>query len=88
MLAERGRTFQEAVRTALSRNADVMVHIDGDGQFDPTDIAKLIAPIIDGHAHMVTASRFLDPQLVPDMPAVKRWGNRGGGSDRGIVDGS
>ena len=72
-----GLTFQEAVRVALSKNVDVMVNIDGDGQFNPADIAKLTASIIDGRAHMVTASRFLDPQLVPDMPAVKRWGNRG-----------
>ena len=26
---------------------------------------------------MVTASRFLDRNLVPQMPMVKRWGNGG-----------
>jgi hypothetical protein len=54
-----------------------MVHIDGDGQFDPGDIPRLVDPVVTGRAHMVTASRFLDPELAPDMPAVKRWGNRG-----------
>ena len=54
-----------------------MVHIDGDGQFEAADIPKLVAPVVDGRADMVTASRFLDRQLEPDMPSVKRWGNRG-----------
>ena len=72
-----GSTFREAVGIALSRGADVMVHIDGDGQFDPVDIPRLVNPVVTRQAHMVTASRFLNPKLVPDMPAVKRWGNGG-----------
>jgi len=72
-----GVTFREAVGIALARRVDVMVHIDGDGQFDAADIPKLVAPVIEGHADMVTASRFLDAELVPDMPRVKLWGNRG-----------
>lgn len=72
-----GTTFRDAVGEALSRGAHVMVHIDGDGQFDPADIPQLVEPIVEERAHMVTASRFLDPELVPEMPAIKRWGNRG-----------
>lgn len=40
-----GKTFQEAVGIALDRGADVMVHIDGDGQFEPADIPLLVEPI-------------------------------------------
>ena len=72
-----GATFQEAVQVAIARGADVMVHIDGDGQFDPADIPGLAAPVVEGEADMVTASRFLDKDLVPEMPLVKLWGNRG-----------
>ncbi len=72
-----GSTFRDAVGIAISKGADVMVHIDGDGQFDPVDIPRLVDPVVTRRAHMVTASRFLDRELVPDMPAVKRWGNRG-----------
>jgi hypothetical protein len=54
-----------------------MVHIDGDGQFDPADIPTLVKPVIEDEADMVTASRFLDPELIPTMPKVKLWGNRG-----------
>lgn len=71
-----GKTFQEAVEIALRRKIDILVHIDGDGQFDPGHIPRLIAPIVGGRADMVTASRFADPDLVPDMPWIKRWGNR------------
>lgn len=72
-----GLTFQNAVRTAISRKVDIMVNIDGDGQFDPAELALLVAPIVYGRADMVTASRFIDPQLLPDMPRIKLWGNRG-----------
>ena len=71
-----GSTFQEAVGVALAKGADIMVHIDGDGQFDPADIPLLLDPVVRNRAHMVTASRFLQPDLVPKMPAIKRWGNR------------
>ena len=52
-----------------------MVNIDGDRQFDPADIPKLIAPILNREADMVTASRFKDSALTPDMPPVKLVGN-------------
>src|SRR6266545_2562617 len=58
----------------MRRGADVIVNIDGDGQFDPADIAKLVQPILDGEADFVTCSRFSDPALRPTMPAVKFWG--------------
>lgn len=71
-----GRTFRNGVRQALARGADVAVTIDGDGQFDPGDIPRLVAPLVAGEADMVTASRFAEPELVPEMPRIKRWGNR------------
>ncbi len=71
-----GLAFREGVRQALALGADLVVNIDGDGQFDPADLSALVAPIVAGEAHMVTASRFLDRGLVPKMPRIKRWGNR------------
>jgi len=71
-----GAAFSQGLHTALGLGADIIVNIDADGQFDPKDIPKLLAPIIDGKAEMVTASRFADPALVPRMPWVKKWGNR------------
>jgi glycosyltransferase involved in cell wall biosynthesis len=71
-----GRTFRDGVQRALERGTDVLVNIDGDGQFDPADIPKLVGPVLAAEAHLATASRFLRPDLVPRMPAIKRWGNR------------
>ena len=63
-----GATFRDAVGVALAKGADVMVHIDGDGQFDPADIPLLIEPVVNKQADMVTASRFLDRSLTPEKP--------------------
>lgn len=71
-----GAAFDTAVEYALERHYDLMVNIDGDNQFDPTDIPKLVAPILAGEADMTTASRFADPALVPDMPPAKLYGNK------------
>ena len=72
-----GKTFQEAVGIALEKGVDVMVHIDGDGQFEPADIPLLVEPVVTGRAQMSTASRFIKSDLIPRMPAVKLWGNWG-----------
>lgn len=71
-----GVAFQSIVRHALAVRADLLVTLDGDGQFAPADIGKLIAPLLDGSALVCTASRFADAKLVPQMPWVKKWGNR------------
>jgi len=71
-----GTAFQSQVRAALRLRADLLVTIDADGQFNPADIGTLIKPILDGEALVCTASRFADRALVPDMPWVKKWGNR------------
>jgi len=71
-----GSSFQTALRYAIERDYDLMVNIDGDGQFDPSDISALTAPIVAREADFVSASRFMDPNLIPKMPWVKLWGNR------------
>lgn len=70
-----GAAFRSGIEKSTELGADVVVTIDSDGQFNPADIPALIQPILDGEADFVTASRFLDPALVPEMPAVKKWGN-------------
>lgn len=70
-----GKTFREAVGFALSRGTDILVNIDGDGQFEPGQIPVLVRSMIDRRAQMVTASRFLDPTMIPTMSRVKKWGN-------------
>ncbi len=70
-----GKTFRHAVERALENRADIMVNIDADGQFDPTDIAKLIRPILDQTADMVSADRFTESSA-ENIPWIKSALNR------------
>lgn len=70
-----GSAFQSAVGYAVDHGYDLMVNIDGDRQFNPQDIPKLVAPVVAHEADMVTASRFVDSDFIPDMPKVKLYGN-------------
>ena len=69
-----GRAFATGIENSLLMGADVIVNLDADGQFDPRDIPRLVKPIIDGEADMVTCTRFADKP--PDMPWLKKFGNR------------
>jgi glycosyltransferase involved in cell wall biosynthesis len=70
-----GAAFRTGISKSTELDADIVVTIDADGQFNPADIPRLIAPIVSGEADFVTASRFMDPALIPEMPSSKRWGN-------------
>jgi glycosyltransferase involved in cell wall biosynthesis len=70
-----GKTFRHAVERALENNADIMVNIDADGQFNPLDIEKLIRPILSGQADLVSADRF-DHLKAKNIPWIKDFLNR------------
>lgn len=71
-----GVNFRKGIENSLRLGADIIVNIDADGQFNPEDIPKLIQPILDDEANMVTCSRFLNPELTKNMPWIKKWTNR------------
>lgn len=71
-----GAAFHTGVAYALDSGAYILVNMDGDGQFSPEDIPKLVAPVLAGEADMVTASRFMQKEYWPEMSRVKFWGNR------------
>ncbi|MEK7704265.1 MAG: glycosyltransferase family 2 protein [Myxococcota bacterium] len=70
-----GAAFQTGLERAIDGGYDLLVNIDGDGQFQPKDIARLIAPIMRGEAAFVTASRFAPGGEARGISAIKRWGN-------------
>lgn len=75
--------FREAVSLALTQKADILVNIDGDLQFDPSDIPRLVEPIVEDSADFVATDRFSDPitgkyRQPANMPTGKYLGNRMG----------
>lgn len=75
--------FEQAIETSLKMGADIAVNIDGDLQFQPEDIPKMVQPILDEGFDFVAADRFTDPKSglrrKPDnMPTPKYWANRMG----------
>jgi glycosyltransferase involved in cell wall biosynthesis len=63
---------------ALREEADVVVMLHPDGQYDPTLLPDLVRPILAGKADMVLGSRFLDPGGARSggMPLYKYVSNR------------
>lgn len=70
-----GKTFRTAVDQGLEHQADIFVNIDADGQFNPLDIEKLIRPILEGRADMVSADRF-SIHKAKNIPWIKDVLNR------------
>ncbi len=67
-------SFRSGVDAALASGADIVVHLDGDGQHDPASIPRLIAPIVSGDADVVLGVRPLGDAT--DLSSVRRHGNR------------
>jgi glycosyltransferase involved in cell wall biosynthesis len=67
----------EAMKTLFAHakkiGADVMVTIDGDGQFLPEEIPKIIEPIIENRIDVVIGYRFDDNE---EMPSYRKIGNK------------
>ena len=56
-----------------AKNAGIIVTLDSDGQHNPEEIPKLIAPIISGKADIVNGSRYLNGNK-NDTPSYRRIG--------------
>jgi glycosyltransferase involved in cell wall biosynthesis len=64
---------------ALQRHADAVVMLHPDGQYEPTLIPRLVAPILRGEADLVLGSRLAEPGAARagGMPLHKYLANRG-----------
>jgi glycosyltransferase involved in cell wall biosynthesis len=63
---------------ALQRGADIVVMLHPDGQYEPSLIPKMVAPILRGEADLVLGSRLAEPgmALAGGMPRWKYVANR------------
>lgn len=56
-----GAALQTGYKYALAAGAPYVVQMDADGQHDPRDVARLLAPVERGECDLVVGSRFLEP---------------------------
>jgi len=54
-----GGAVQTGFRYAWENGYDVAVRLDGDGQHDPTELPKVLGPVLAGEADIVVGSRFV-----------------------------
>ena len=69
----KGAALQSLFNFARHSNADVIVTIDGDGQFLPEEIPKLTKDIENGKSDIVIGYRF---ETEKDMPKYRKVGNK------------
>jgi glycosyltransferase involved in cell wall biosynthesis len=55
-----GGAVQTGYQYALDNGFDLAVQVDGDGQHNPQEIARLVGPILAGKADMVVGTRFAE----------------------------
>jgi glycosyltransferase involved in cell wall biosynthesis len=68
-------TYRDSLEVATEElDADIIVNIDADGQYEPKEIPKLIEPILNKEADIVLGSRFKG--YIEDMEFSKRLGNK------------
>jgi len=53
-----GGSVQTGFRYAYERGYELVVRCDGDGQHDPAELPKVLAPVLAGEADIVVGSRF------------------------------
>jgi hypothetical protein len=53
-----GGAMQTGFRFAFEHGYDVAVQIDGDGQHDPSQLSKILGPVLTGEADLCVGSRF------------------------------
>ena len=69
----KGAALQSLFQYAKDSDVDVMITIDGDGQFLPEEIPKLLSPITNNDSDVVIGYRF---DTETDMPSYRKFGNK------------
>lgn len=66
-----GAALETGNQFARENCAKVVVHFDGDGQFNPSDIAAALEHLVKNDLHVVLGSRFLDDRS--HLPFTKKY---------------
>lgn len=72
-----GYAMQRGWKASLAFDPEIIVSMDADGQSDPGELGRFLAPLAANEADLVLGSRFVEPNLVK---YPYRWINRIGTS--------
>jgi len=73
--SQRGYGFACAAGVNAAQDADVLVFIDGDFSFLPSELPVVLQPLLTGEADLVLGSRILGGIASGAMPPQQRFGN-------------
>lgn len=68
-----GAALRTGTKYAILKEAEIIIHYDGDGQFVPADIEKFVEIIRNKKADAVFGSRFLNSSETVKMPWFKKY---------------
>ncbi|MBF0260687.1 MAG: glycosyltransferase [Magnetococcales bacterium] len=70
-----GGATMTGFQAALNHGCQIIVKLDGDGQMDPKEIPRLLAPILAKRADFTKGNRFYDLDGLRTMPKIRLIGN-------------
>lgn len=70
-----GSSMKKGLSLALTKESDIILKIDSDGQHKPEDIPRLIRKMEDENLDLVKGNRFHDVESITNMPKIKIIGN-------------
>jgi glycosyltransferase involved in cell wall biosynthesis len=71
----RGAAIKTGYRRALEDGQDVVAVMDGDGQMDPAQLERLVAPVVAGDVHYAKGNRLGRPADWRGMSVWRLFGN-------------
>lgn len=69
----KGAATKTGVEAAKLLGAEIIVTMDGDGQHNPEDITRLIAPLREKNADVVLGTRLKHPKGMPWYKIIHNW---------------
>lgn len=69
-----GAALITGFEVARKLECDIIVTIDGDGQHNPSNIQKVIDPIINKEADLIIGTRMKDSTNMPKIKVIGNWG--------------
>lgn len=68
-----GAAIKTGIEAAKLLGADIIATMDGDGQHDPKDISKVVAPIIKNEVEVVLGTRLKNPKKMPFYKRIQNY---------------